>query len=72
MSITRWGCDGSDVYVYDCEGGFCCCDCHRKDGDFIAGTASLMFVHLVEHKRNGDCVPSDVFATLRQRMADGF
>ena len=75
MSYARFGCDGSDVYVYwSCYGGLDCCACWlhpRPFGRFNFPTAAEMIAHLREHQAAGHHVPEDVFRQLEQEQRDG-
>lgn len=69
MSITRWGCDGSEVYVYNDAGrGLVCASCCMLGGTtFVAGSlAAGMIGHLQEHRDRGDSVPEYAFERLRR------
>ena len=56
MSYCRFGWNGSDVYVYEGEGGIVCCGC-RLGGFPSFGTEEGMIVHLGQHRRAGHFVP---------------
>jgi hypothetical protein len=66
MSITRWGCDGSDVYVFhNCDDKFECCGCVMLNHEtFTTEKPEEMIVHLRGHEKRGDQVPGYAFETL--------
>ncbi len=64
MSYARWGCDGSDVYVFGTEWTHENGDpvpmlvcLHGDDNDFSCATAAEMVKHLLEHRERGQTVP---------------
>lgn len=71
MSIARFGCDGSDVYVYqNTEGGYECCGCIFLSEEIVDlatfKTAAELLGHMDLHRRAGHSVPNYVF----QQLAD--
>ena len=59
MSYARFGADGSDVYVYLCNGRYICCGCTT------ANDTLSMIRHLeAEHVAAGDHVPQSCFDQL--------
>lgn len=73
MSITRWGVDGSDVYLYyvgngvdSSEDGVECCECSVNDYfAFRVSTNEEMLSHLDQHRAKGHVVPDHAYAQLR-------
>ena len=61
MSICRWGCDGSDIYMYEhCDNFICCCGCNLNSGyDFKAASDKEALKHIQKHIENGDKVTQD-------------
>ena len=81
MSYARWGCDGSDVYVYatkypdrDNKGRVVerwVCQHWVDEGgppSFYAKTHQEMIDHLLGHRERGDTVPESAFERLREEM----
>lgn len=70
MSYARWGCDGSDVYIYGIDGGRIVCSCSEgpNDGPFVAKTYDEIVSHLHGHQKSGWCVPEFVFTKLREDL----
>lgn len=66
MSLARWGCDDSDVYVYEAAEGFTCA--HTSHPSFV-GTATEMLTHLDRHMRGDQHVPPHTLAELRDEAA---
>lgn len=68
MSYSRFGWDGSNVYVFDdTRGGTTCCWCalHPEIGeDFNVATHAEMVDHMREHIAAGHTVPSYVIPEL--------
>lgn len=65
MAYARWGCDGSDVYVFASVGGgvvCCCCDLDAKAG---FRTNAEMIEHLLKHREAGHTVPEYAIERLR-------
>lgn len=82
MSYARWGCDGSDVYVYGTEyehdgtlvGRLVCMSCTLEaDGmSFTCASNYDMVAHLLEHREKGHSVPEDALERLREESAKEF
>jgi len=71
MSLARWGCDGSDVYVFDnCDGYIACWDCPIEDGHYQAKTDAEMHAHLLQHIARGDTVPASALDVFRKRQRE--
>lgn len=75
MSITRWGCDGSDVYVFHhVELGLVCMACTLTPDEqeyFIAGEdGAAMLAHLNTHREHGDSVPEHAFERIRREYME--
>jgi len=79
MSYARWGCDGSDVYVYGTQ--VYCVDFRRveeawvcqhvdDEGSFSCKTIAAMLAHLREHVARGDCVPDYTFERLDEESKE--
>lgn len=69
MSYARFGCDGSDVYVYASgDGVVTCCGCSLGDSWNFA--LREMVAHLREHEARGDHVPKYVFERLERELAE--
>ena len=67
MAYSRFGWDGSDVYVYLDVGGFLyCCGCPKNtDGiGYRAYKTQNMVNHLLEHRKDGDEIPARVIERL--------
>lgn len=61
MSYSRFGAEGSDVYVYMDVGGYlCCCACSLGPSSFHADGTQAMVDHLAEHVAAGHSVPAHV------------
>ncbi len=72
MSYARWGCEGSDVYVYGGLSGIVCCECALSDddgADRVCKTNREMIIHLEEHRAAGDTVPESALEQLRDEDA---
>lgn len=73
MAYCRWGCDGSDVYVFD-GGHLICCTCMLREGlqddDFVTSSRQAMIDHLDEHRAAGHVVTDDPYERLRREIAD--
>lgn len=75
MSYARWGCNGSDVYVYAPAsdlGKVACCGCPLGDGDEVVLPPSEMLDHLEEHRKQGHVVPDYTFEDIRRDMELGW
>lgn len=73
VSYSRFGADGSDVYVYMDVGGYlCCCVCTLAPHSFHAHDTQAMVDHLAEHIAVGDHVPADVVPELWADDAENF
>lgn len=57
MSYCRFGWEGSDVYVYQGQGGFVCCGCSLSKRKWDYKTIEKMIAHLAKHRRAGQFVP---------------
>jgi hypothetical protein len=67
VSLARWGCDDSDVYVFeDSAGGF---TCSHIDQPSYSGTAAEMLSHLDWHMRGDQHVPPHCIEELRALAA---
>lgn len=67
MSITRFGYDNSDVYVYVSDQGVECCGCliHDRESTRIClKTGAEMIAHLRKHQEAGHHVPDHAFTEL--------
>lgn len=57
MSYARFGCDGSQVYIYDdCSGGTTCCGCALVEGTGVrvnTRTHLGMVLHVLRHRLHG-------------------
>lgn len=76
MSYSRWGWEGSDVYVYmDVRGKLCCCGC-RYDGEdlisFYACSTQDMVAHLLHHEALGAHVPPGIYDELWRDDAENY
>ena len=64
MSYSRFGWDGSDVYVFLSVGGHLeCCGCLLSD-EWSYATTDEMIAHLEEHRAAGHHVPEDCIEDL--------
>ena len=75
MSYSRWGCDGSDVYVFaHVDGQIQCCGCPLllDDRSFDARSTEAMVDHLAEHVSAGHSVPGHLVERLRENNAENF
>lgn len=72
MAYARWGCDGSDVYVFmDVTGGFTCCCCElvgENRSNFA--TKGEMVEHLLKHREAGHVVPEYAIESIRNETED--
>ena len=69
MALARFGCDGSDVYVYYDVGGFInCCGCNLNGQSFHADTERQMIDHLKEHEKKGHHIPGYVYDELSDEL----
>ena len=57
MSLSRRGCDGSDIYVYESDYGFCCDGCSVNSGKSYTFQSHEAIKHLKSHIKNNDKVP---------------
>lgn len=71
VSYARWGCDGSDVYVFATGDYFVCCDCKlHGDTDATCKDEGLMIAHLLEHRDAGHVVPESAIERLKQEQKE--
>jgi hypothetical protein len=73
MSYSRFGRDGSYVYIFKAiYGGWECCGCilNHEEGGFIAPTREELLEHIKEHRQAGHVVPEYVDERLRQEIAE--
>ena len=82
MSVARWGCEGSGVYVFDhCSLGLVCWDCPLATAGegFVADPSETkdpvpearnMLDHLQRHIDRGETVPESCIAELRSRLPE--
>jgi len=72
MSLCRRGCDGSDIYIYECGDKFCCDTCNLNNGE---DTFAFQFKEGIEHIRlhlqNGDKVPQHLINYFDMNMKSG-
>ena len=75
MSFARFGCGGSDVYVFlNTDHEYECCVCpmyERPRRSVCVPRAVDMIRHLEEHQAAGHCVPADTFAALLEETERG-
>lgn len=77
MSYSRWGWNGSDVYIFGTEWvgqrAIECCDCHFADydepGAFFDNYGDLLR-HISDHRAAGHHVPDYVDQRIREEIAD--
>ncbi len=74
MSYARFGCDGSDVYVYGSNDGkrefLVCCGCNLGGGAIVScRTEAEMIAHLLAHREAGHTVPEYTLERLREESA---
>lgn len=75
MSYSRWGCDGSDVYVFaHVNGQIQCCGCPLLDDrtSFDAWSTEAMVDHLAEHVKAKHSVPAGLVECLREDDEENF
>jgi len=67
MSYARFGCDGSDVYVFTSTAGLECCGCALEDATAVPVFESnvAMIAHLERHVAAGHVVPDNCLERLR-------
>ena len=54
MSYARWGCDGSEVYIYDHHlGGTVCHACPFSEGNHRCRNRVGMVLHVLRHRLHG-------------------
>lgn len=69
MSYARFGCDGSDVYVYCGVSGLVCCGCLLMcESSFETESIEEMIRHLKDHVFNGHVVPAGTFRRLEAEL----
>lgn len=70
MSYAKWGCDGSEVYVFkNGEGKFECHECRLEDETVTFDLPNEMITHLEEHTDAGHNVPDDCVKELAKEVA---
>lgn len=68
MSYARWGCDGSELYVYlDVTRGYTCMRCPLLTNahDYCTPHATSMVHHLEAHQLAGHAVPQSAIESVR-------
>ena len=72
MAYARWGCDGSDVYVFmDVSGGFTCCGCDLvSEPRSNFATKGEMVEHLLAHRAAGHTVPEYAIENIRNETEE--
>jgi hypothetical protein len=71
VSYARWGCEGSDVYVFATGDYFVCCDCRLRDEtDATCKDEAAMIEHLLAHRRAGHTVPESAIERLKQEQKE--
>ncbi len=74
MSYARFGCDGSDVYVY--VGGseernlWVCCGCYLSPKSRDFDTPQEMMEHLLDHRAKGHVVPDCTLRCVQEDIDD--
>ena len=66
MSYCRKNGEDSGVYVFGSSTALECCGCSLFKNSAVFRSYSRMIAHLNEHVKNGDKVPAQAFARLRQ------
>jgi hypothetical protein len=67
MSYSRFGCDGSDVYIFPSDRGLECCVCPLTSTrqSFVCRTIREMEEHVEAHRAAGQFVPESVIPEIR-------
>lgn len=71
MSYSRFGWDGSDVYVYlDVGGYFCCCGCAFGNDHWRHADTDAILAHLHKHLEAEHHVPAETLAEIEADRAE--
>jgi hypothetical protein len=74
MTYARFGCEGSDVYLFDLAPGsagrFECCGCQMVGSSWITKSAEAFLRHMHEHREAGHTVPDSAFDAFRDDLRE--
>lgn len=71
MSYARFGCEGSDVYLFPTmDGQYQCCGCLMQAHSFITPSIEHFLAHLDEHRKAGHHIPESAMRRIREDIAE--